>query len=71
MSRAGSAAGGAARRRPPTRAQLEAARAAGVPWKLLQDTYDLSRTRLWEILNGMGGRRGVGRIAIGRNKKKM
>jgi hypothetical protein len=61
MSRAGAAAGGVARRPAPSRSDLEAARAAGVPWKLLVDAYGLSRTRLWEILTGHGSRRGEGR----------
>lgn len=47
-------------------ADLVAARAAGVPWKVLQARYGLGRTRLWMVwraaanaVRGAGGKKNV------------
>ena len=61
MSSVAAATARPSRPAPPSQAELQASRSAGVPWKLLMDTYGLSRTRLWEILTGQGSRRGEGR----------
>ena len=34
---------------------LLAARAAGVPWKLLERKYELSRQRLWQLMQAAEG----------------